>query len=104
MGPTDAVNTKETYKLYVETGVVYKPDGEIIPQYIRLGPEGKMFLIDKVFHHERMASTKAGGCGTCFFVRINGQNAKLFYEDTRSRNRWFVETKKPVYVNDDEAC
>ena len=104
MGETAAVNTKETYKLYVEAGVVYKPDGEIIPQYVRLGPNGEMFLIDKVFRHERMASTKAGGCGICFFVRIKGQNAKLFYEDTRHANKWFVETKRPIYVNDNKAC
>ncbi len=98
------VNTKETYKLYVETGVVYKPDGEIIPQYVRLGPDGEMFLIDKVFRHESMSSTKAGGCGICFFVQIKGQNAKLFYEEARRANKWFVETKRPIYVNDDEAC
>lgn len=104
MEATDAANTKKSYKLYVEAGVVYKPDGKIIPQFVRLGPDGEMFLIDKVFRHERMASTKAGGCGICFFVRIKGQDAKLFYEETRNRDRWFVETKKPVYISDNEAC
>ena len=101
----EAANEKghKSYKLYVEAGVVYKPDGEMIPRYIRLGRDGERFEIDKVYRHERMASRKAGGCGICYFVRIKGQDAMLFYEDAPRANRWFVETKEPVYVSE-EGC
>lgn len=103
MTEASAPYAKETYKLYVEAGVVYTPDGEMIPQYVRLEKNGKMFLVDKVYRHERMASRKAGGCGICYFVRINGQDAMLFYEDAPQANRWFVETKRPIPVTDGTA-
>ena len=37
-----------------------------------------------------------GGCGICYFVRVKGQDARLFYEDSPDACRWFVESKYPV--------
>ena len=45
---------------------------------------------------QRSASRKAGGCGICYFVRVKGQDARLFYEDSPDACRWFVESKYPV--------
>ena len=52
--------------------------------------------IDRVYRRQRSASRKAGGCGICYFVRIRGQDARLFYEDSPDACRWFVETKNPI--------
>lgn len=84
------------YKLYVEVGVVYEPDGEMVPQYVRLTPTGEKYVIDRIFSHQRSASRKAGGCGICYVVRIRGQEARLFYEDSPDACRWFVESRYPV--------
>lgn len=87
---------KGTYKIYVEVGVVYDPDGVMVPKYIRLSPEGEKYLIDRVCRRQRASSRRAGGCGICYFVRIRGQEARLFYEDSPKACRWFVESKNPV--------
>lgn len=84
------------YKQYVEVGVVYSPDGEMTPRYIRLSPTGEKYVIDRISRRQRAASRKAGGCGICFFVRIRGREARLFYEDSPDRCRWFVESRYPV--------
>ena len=95
-----AIHKKQTYKLYVEVGVVYAPDGTMAPRYLRLPGRGERLEIDRIYKHQRSASRKAGGCGICYFVRIRGQDARLFYEDAPDACRWFVETKQPVFVDD----
>ena len=96
MRDLSAGQTKATYKLYVEVGVVYAPDGTMIPKYLRLERGGEMLVIDRVLGCQRGVSRKAGGCGICYNVRIRGQDARLFYEDAPGACRWFVETRKPV--------
>ena len=39
---------KTSYKLYVEVGVVYAPDGVMEPKYLRLSPTGEKYMIDRV--------------------------------------------------------
>jgi len=92
------IQKKTTYKLYVEVGVVYAPDGSMYPRYLRLPEGGERLEIDRIYRHQRCASRKAGGCGICYFVQIKGQDARLFYEDAPGACRWFVETKKPVFT------
>ena len=89
---------KKTYKLYVEVGVVYAPDGTMSPRYLRLKDGGEVLAIDRILGHQRAASRKAGGCGICYTVMIKGQEARLFYEDAPDACRWFVETKQPIIV------
>ena len=88
------------YKVYVEVGVVYTPEGLMLPKYIRLSPNGEMYVIDRVYRSQRASSRKAGGCGICYSVRVRGQDAKLFYEDSPDVCRWFVESREPVRVNE----
>ena len=88
------------YKVYVEVGVVYTPEGLMLPKYIRLSPNGEMYVIDRVYRRQRASSRKAGGCGICYSVRVRGQDAKLFYEDSPDVCRWFVESREPVRVNE----
>ena len=63
---------KTSYKLYVEVGVVYAPDGVMEPKYLRLSPTGEKYMIDRVYRRQWSASRKAGGCGICYFVRVKG--------------------------------
>ena len=87
---------RSNYKLYVEVGVVYSPAGVMEPRYLRISPDGEKYMIEKIYRHQRLASRKAGGCGICYFVRVRGQDARLFYEDSPDACRWFVESKYPV--------
>ena len=64
------------YKVYVEVGVVYTPEGLMLPKYIRLSPNGEMYVIDRVYRSQRASSRKAGGCGICYSVRVRGQDAR----------------------------
>ena len=101
MPESTAFQKRTTYKLYVEVGVVYESDGTMYPTYVCLQRGGKKLEVDKVYRCQRLASRKAGGCGICYFVRIRGQDVRLFYEDAPNACRWFVETKYPVVVPDD---
>ena len=96
MSENTTAGKRENYKLYVEVGVVYNPDGVMCPRWVRLPGMGEKLTIDKIYRHQRAASRKAGGCGICYFVRIKGQDAMLFYEDAPDAARWFVESKYPV--------
>lgn len=60
--------------------------GKIIPLYI-LWENGKRFEIDKVLDVRLRASTKGGGMGLRYLVRI-GQNERFLFLDGII---WFVE-------------
>lgn len=60
--------------------------GKIIPLYI-LWEDGRRFEIDKVLDVRLRASTKGGGMGLRYFVRI-GQNERFLFLDGII---WFVE-------------
>ena len=100
MAAESPAQKKKTYKLYVEVGVVYAPDGTMYPKYLRLDRNGEVLEIDRILGKQRAASRKAGGCGICYKVRIKGQDARLFYEDAPDACRWFVETKQPIFVEE----
>ncbi len=101
MKDMDNEGNKGTYKLYVEAGVIYTPEGTMIPKYIRLSSAGEKYVIDRIYRWQRASSRRAGGCGICYFVRIRGQDARLFYEDSPDVCRWFVESREPVRVNEE---
>jgi hypothetical protein len=84
---------KQTYKVYVETGVVFHTNGEMIPKWIQMGDE--RYEIERVLDCRRAASLKAGGCGLRYTIRCRGKDAFLFYEDTEP-GFWFVESRVPV--------
>ena len=91
MNDKDNEWNKENYKLYVEAGVIYTPEGTMMPKY----------MIDRIYRWQRASSRRAGGCGICYFVRIRGQDDRLFYEDSPDVCRWFVESREPVRVNEE---
>ena len=61
-------------------------DGQKRPRKIRW-KDGNAYAIDKVLKVCRAASTKVGGCGMRYTVRIDGKETHLFEED----GKWFIE-------------
>ena len=74
------------YKTYVRVRAEFDTDGHIIPMQI-VWEDERVFEIDRVLDIRRCASTKAGGLGLRYTVRIGAQQRYLFNEDPR----WFVE-------------
>lgn len=75
-------------KVYVEVTARFNTEGEITPLSI-VWEDGRTFEIDRVLDVRKAASTKAGGVGLRYRVRILGKETYLFYENPS----WFVEGK-----------
>lgn len=88
-----ALQMGQTYKVYVEVGVVFETNGRIVPKWLKMGDA--RYDIERVLDCRRAASMKAGGCGLRYTIRCRGQNAYLFYEDTEP-GAWFVESRQAV--------
>ena len=61
-------------------------NGNIIPLEI-VWDDGRRFQIDKILDKRKAASTKGGGAGIRYTVRICGHEKYLFLDDYT----WFVE-------------
>jgi len=75
-------------RAYVKVIVEYSPEGKIKPLSVEW-EDGRRFDVDRLLDVRRAASTRAGGTGMRYTVRILGHETYLF-ED---RGRWFVEAK-----------
>ncbi|MBQ8552026.1 MAG: hypothetical protein IJ428_04345 [Clostridia bacterium] len=75
-------------KVYVKVNADFSPEGEVRPRSI-IWRDGSVFEITAVMMQIRAASTKVGGCGLRYTVRVEGQERYLF----RDEDRWFVEGK-----------
>ena len=60
--------------------------GSIVPMEL-IWDDGRCFKIDKILDKRKTSSTKGGGSGIRYTIRINGQEKYLFLDD----NIWFVE-------------
>ena len=77
-------------KLYVNALVLHTDDGRVRPREI-IFADGRKFEIDKILDCKRMASSRAGGIGMCYRIRVNGRETLLFDEEN---GKWFVEAKQ----------
>ena len=75
-------------KVYVEVTVKFDTDGNMIPLKI-IWKDGTEYYIDRILNAKRAASTKAGGTGIKYAIRVSGKTTFLWYEDPG----WFVEAK-----------
>lgn len=75
-------------KVYVEVTVKFDKQGNMLPLKI-LWENDEEFLIDKILDKKRAASTKVGGIGIRYKVKISGKTTFLWYE----KPAWFVEKK-----------
>jgi hypothetical protein len=75
-------------KVYVAVRARFEPDGRLTPLSLTW-EDGREYGIDRVLDMRRAASTKAGGAGIRYTVRIGAAETFLFLEE----NRWFVERR-----------
>ena len=73
-------------KVNVPVLLAVDADGQKRPKKIRW-TDGNAYAIDKVLNVCRAASTKVGGRGMRYTVRIEGKETYLFEED----GKWFIE-------------
>lgn len=76
-------------KVYVCVNADHLPDGRVRPNAVTL-ENGERYEIDRVCAACRAASTKVGGTGIRYTVRIGGRETFLFDEEN---GKWFVEAK-----------
>ena len=82
------------YKAYVTVNEDRLEDGTIIPRAITW-EDGERYEIDKVVACCKAASTKAGGTGWRFTIRIGGKPTYLWLEDDcKGGGRYFVERRR----------
>lgn len=75
-------------RAYVGVVAMHMADGKIIPQAI-IWEDGIRYEIDRVLDARQAASTKVGGQGIRYTLRIKGRETYLFHDV----DRWFVEAK-----------
>lgn len=79
-------------KTYVQCEVLCLLHGELVPLAVRYG--GKRYEIDEITDTRRAASTKAGGAGIRYCVRLLGEMRYLWLEDIVYNKlpgaKWFI--------------
>lgn len=78
-------------KVYVKVLLMQDESGSIEPLQI-IWDDGQMYDVDKVLYKCRASSTKVGGTGIRYTVRISGKETFLYYSE--DENRWFMEGKR----------
>lgn len=76
-------------RVYVKVVVEVSPEGAVRPLSVEW-EDGRCFEVDRLLDVRRAASTKAGGQGMRYTVRILGRQTWLFEDE----GRWFVEAAK----------
>ena len=82
----------EYRKEYVTVKLRIDPDGSIRPLSF-VWVDGMQYKIDRLIQRTRAASTKVGGRGMRYTIRVDGKETYLFEED----GRWFMEV--PIINN-----
>lgn len=76
-------------RIYVKVVVEYSPEGKVRPLSVEW-EDGRCFEVDRLLDVRRAASTRAGGQGMRYTVRIWGHETYLFEDE----GRWFVEARE----------
>lgn len=77
---------QKVIKRYVAVDIHTDEAGQTTPKLI-YWPDGRRFEVDRILEVKKAASTRAGGLGLRYKVRILGKETFLFFEDPR----WFAE-------------
>lgn len=76
------------YMALLEVEARFTPEGNVIPSAI-IWEDGQRYEIEKILDIKRRGSTKAGGSGLRYTVRIQGKERYMFLDGYQ----WFVERK-----------
>jgi len=71
---------------YIEVIALMKQNSNPTPLKI-IWEDGRTFEIDRVLDERKKASTKGGGAGIRYLVKINGHERHIFLKDYN----WFIE-------------
>ncbi|MCI9450161.1 MAG: hypothetical protein HFE30_07920 [Clostridiales bacterium] len=77
-------------KVYVTVNADFNPEGICHPNSITF-EDGQKYEIDRVLQYCRAASTKVGGTGIRYTIKVLGKETFLFNE---RNGRWFVEARR----------
>ena len=72
---------------YVDVVALMQTTGVIIPKTI-IWEDGRTFEVDKVLDIRKKASTRGGGAGLRYTIKICGKEKYIFLNE----NKWFFET------------
>lgn len=75
-------------KVYIRVVAEHTPDGDEVPLWL-VWEDGRRYNVDRLLDVRRAASTKVGGTGMRYTVRIEGNTTYLFNDE----GRWYVEAK-----------
>ena len=80
-------------KVYVDVNAHHATDGTITPLSF-IWEDGKNYAIDRVISSCRAASTKAGGVGLRYTIRVEGRETFIYLEEEGDVTRWFMERRR----------
>ena len=80
------------HKVYVDTIVEFTDEGMIRPLSIEW-EDGRKYEIQRVRHCAPSTSRRAGGAGLMYTCVVDGKDIHLYYEDSPSGAKWFLESK-----------
>ncbi len=78
------------HKKYIKVNADFTVEGNVIPCSVE-DDEGNVFEIQKIIDIRRAACLRAGGMGLRFTCIVDGYEKKIYYEDSKDSNKWFVE-------------
>lgn len=78
------------FKKYVEVICCFTIDGKILPLRI-IWDKDYVFEVDRILDVRNAASTKVGGLGIRYYVKIRNRDTYLFFDTFEWK--WFVEAK-----------
>ncbi len=80
------------HKVYVDTVVEFSDEGAVRPLSIEW-EDGRKYEITRVKDCVPGASRRAGGAGIVYTCIVDGKEIHLYYEDSPSGAKWFLESK-----------
>ncbi|MDR1569948.1 MAG: hypothetical protein LBS72_05615 [Oscillospiraceae bacterium] len=89
---SDQSYLENDYKVYIDVNENRLKDGRLIPVSF-VWEDGVCYNVDKVIDVRPGVSTKAGGMGLRYTVRVGNRQTNMFLEEDGNADRWFMERK-----------
>jgi hypothetical protein len=77
-------------KVYVTVNADFSPEGKVTPHWF-MWEDGRKFSIDRILDVRQAASTRAGGIGQRYTVRVMGKETYIWFED--NGQKWLLKGK-----------
>jgi hypothetical protein len=77
-------------KIYVKVNADFYEDGKVLPNWFEW-EDGRKYSVDRILDIRSAASTRVGGIGLRYLIRVLGKETYIWLED--EANKWFMEAK-----------